>query len=63
MNSREQQLEDAFAVVKILIGRQQSALAWSVAQLAAEAASQYYSLGKYQGYSKQLFELFQQEGK
>lgn len=60
---REQQLNDALAVVKILVGREQSALAWSVAQLASEAASRYWSFGKYSDYLAKIFAPFQQGGK
>ena len=60
---REQQLNDALAVVKILVSREQSALAWSVAQLASEAASRYWSFGKYSAYQQKIFAPFHQESK
>jgi len=59
----EQYLNDAFHVVSVLIARQQSALAYSVAQLAIQAAGRYYSFGQLTIYIKQMDQLFEEKGK
>lgn len=58
----EQYLNDAYHVCSIMVSRQQSALAWSVKELALQAAGSFYSPVQLQHYTKQMEQLFQ-EGK